>query len=243
VSLVQLCDALEASPKPVVAAINGMALGGGCELALACHYRIIVMGDYITNKKIQMGLPETQIGLIPGAGGTQRLPRLVGMEQALQMIVTGQSVGPQQALHMGLVDAIVTTMEEVQRWAEWAELFLPRTRQTCLQSPPKTQHGRKTETELQVLEAAVQTRNMRLPTAPRGGDAVQAAIQALKAAATMNFDKGMTEEGRLFTHLLAHSAQGRARRLVFFAERAIHKTRRGTNNTNHTNNNKKKDAL
>jgi enoyl-CoA hydratase/carnithine racemase len=112
---VQLCDALEASPKPVVAAINGMALGGGCELALACHYRIIVMGDYITNKKIQMGLPETQIGLIPGAGGTQRLPRLVGMEQALQMIVTGQSVGPQQALHMGLVDAIVTSMEEVQR--------------------------------------------------------------------------------------------------------------------------------
>src|SRR2546427_3654753 len=91
---------IEQSPKPVVAAVHGTALGGGLEVALACHYRIGV-------KTARFGLPEVKLGLLPGAGGTQRLPRVVGVETALQMIVSGQPIGADAALTHGLIDAIV----------------------------------------------------------------------------------------------------------------------------------------
>ena len=93
---------LAASPTPVVVAIHGGALGGGLELALACHYRIAT-----DDRKTQLGLPEIQLGLIPGAGGTQRLPRLVGARAALDLILTGKHVRAQKALRMGLVDEVV----------------------------------------------------------------------------------------------------------------------------------------
>src|SRR5438445_456347 len=91
---------IEQSPKPVVAAVHGTALGGGLEVALACHYRIGV-------KTARFGLPEVKLGLLPGAGGTQRLPRVVGVETALQMIVSGEPIGADAALTHGLIDAIV----------------------------------------------------------------------------------------------------------------------------------------
>src|SRR5947208_7681283 len=91
---------IEASPKPVVAAVHGTALGGGLEVTLACHYRV---GD----KGARFGLPEVKLGLLPGAGGTQRLPRVVGVEKALQMIVSGDPIGAAEALALGLVDEIV----------------------------------------------------------------------------------------------------------------------------------------
>src|SRR5690242_20271494 len=88
--------------KPVVAAIHGPALGGGLELALACTYRIAS-----DDRKTQLGQPEVQLGLIPGAGGTQRLPRLIGIQQALDLILTGKSVRPSKARKLGLVDEVV----------------------------------------------------------------------------------------------------------------------------------------
>src|SRR5439155_754769 len=96
----EVLDLIESAPKPVVAAVHGTALGGGLEVTLACHYRVGV-------RTARFGLPEVKLGLLPGAGGTQRLPRVVGVEKALQMIVSGEPIGADAALNHGLIDAIV----------------------------------------------------------------------------------------------------------------------------------------
>lgn len=101
---------LEALPKPTVAALNGLALGGGLELAMACSRRMVA-----DDSRIQLGLPEIKFGLLPGAGGTQRLPRLVGIERGLQMMLSGCSVAPPEALEIGLVDEIVPRGELIER--------------------------------------------------------------------------------------------------------------------------------
>src|SRR5881398_4029927 len=97
--LPQVVDRIENSTKPVVAAIHGTALGGGLEVALACHYRVAV-------PSARCGLPEVNLGLLPGAGGTQRLPRIVGVQKALEMVTSGQHVAAKQCLDMGLVDEL-----------------------------------------------------------------------------------------------------------------------------------------
>ena len=95
-----LIKELEDSPKPIVAAINGIAFGGGLELAMGCHYRLIACGALV-------GQPEVKLGIIPGAGGTQRLPRLVGIEIALEMIVEGEPINAERALKIGVVDELL----------------------------------------------------------------------------------------------------------------------------------------
>ncbi|MBK5102282.1 MAG: enoyl-CoA hydratase/isomerase family protein, partial [Desulfobacteraceae bacterium] len=96
----QFLNRIETGPKPVIAAINGHCLGAGLELAMACHYRVAARGA-------KLGQPEVQIGLIPGAGGTQRLPRLIGLPSALEMITTGTPITAEQAHMRGLVDEVV----------------------------------------------------------------------------------------------------------------------------------------
>ncbi len=103
---------LETCGKPVVAAINGTALGGGYEICLSCHYRIA-----LDNPKAQIGLPEVQLGLLPGGGGTQRLPRLIGMEAALMLMVEGKRISPKEALGYGMVNEVVATREEMMEKA------------------------------------------------------------------------------------------------------------------------------
>ena len=98
-------DTMERSPKPFVAAVEGACLGGGLELVLACHARIAS-----AHARTMFGLPEVKLGILPGFGGTQRLPRLLGVPAALEMITTGKTVFPRQALKMGLVDAMVTSI-------------------------------------------------------------------------------------------------------------------------------------
>jgi len=107
---------LELSAKPYVAAINGLAIGGGLEVALACHARV-VMDD---EKAVQLGLPEIKLGLLPGAGGTQRLPRLIGTEKGLQMLLSGDPVGPAEALKLKLVDAVVPADQLIAKAKEIA---------------------------------------------------------------------------------------------------------------------------
>ncbi|HZW36841.1 MAG: enoyl-CoA hydratase/isomerase family protein [Deltaproteobacteria bacterium] len=107
-------DILSRMRKVVIAAINGHALGGGCELALACDYRFMAAG------KGRIGLPEATLGIVPGAGGTQRLPRLVGLSRAMDMLLRGTTMGPEEALGIGLVDRVIEAgnfMDEVLRFA------------------------------------------------------------------------------------------------------------------------------
>jgi enoyl-CoA hydratase len=109
----QLMELIEGFPKPVIAAINGFCLGGGCELALACHLRL-------ASEKAQIGLPEVKLGLIPGYGGTQRLPRLVGKGRAMKMILSGESINAQEALEIGLVNEVVAAGQLIARCREVA---------------------------------------------------------------------------------------------------------------------------
>lgn len=108
VGLNQLFRKIETNGKPVVAAINGTALGGGLEICLACHYRIA-----LDNPKTKLGQPEVKVGLLPGAGGTQRLPRMIGMQAALPLILEGKELTPREALAMGIIDTLAATSEEM----------------------------------------------------------------------------------------------------------------------------------
>ena len=98
----RLCSRIENSPIPVVGAVNGFALGGGCELAMACHHRVIV-----DDPKAVVGLPEVRLGIHPGFGGTVRAPRLAGVIEGVQMMLTGRALRPDRALRLGLVDKVV----------------------------------------------------------------------------------------------------------------------------------------
>jgi len=113
----RVVDQLEQSPKPVIAAINGFAFGGGCELALACHVRL-------ASENAVMGVPEVSLGIIPGYGGTQRLPRLIGMGRALELILTGRRVKADEALALGLVQRVVPREHLLDEAVKLAEAML-----------------------------------------------------------------------------------------------------------------------
>ena len=113
----RVVDQLEQSPKPVIAAINGFAFGGGCELALACHVRL-------ASENAVMGVPEVSLGIIPGYGGTQRLPRLIGMGRALELILTGRRVKADEALALGLVQRVVPREQLLDEAVKLAEAML-----------------------------------------------------------------------------------------------------------------------
>jgi enoyl-CoA hydratase len=113
----RVVDRLEQSPKPVIAAINGYAFGGGCELALACHMRL-------ASENAVLGLPEVSLGIIPGYGGTQRLPRLIGMGRALELILSGRRVKADEAAALGLVNRIVPREQLLEETVKLAESML-----------------------------------------------------------------------------------------------------------------------
>lgn len=117
VELNQLFRKMETNGKPVVAAINGTALGGGLEICLACHYRVA-----LDNPKTKLGLPEVKVGLLPGGGGTQRLPRMIGMQAALPLMLEGKELTPKEALGLGIVDAVAATPDEMlEKAASWID--------------------------------------------------------------------------------------------------------------------------
>ncbi|MBI1798411.1 MAG: enoyl-CoA hydratase/isomerase family protein [Candidatus Eisenbacteria bacterium] len=113
----KVVDRIEQSPKPVIAAINGYAFGGGCELALGCHMRL-------ASENAVLGLPEVSLGIIPGYGGTQRLPRLIGMGRALEMILTGRRVKADEAAALGLVNRVVPREQLLDEAVKLAETML-----------------------------------------------------------------------------------------------------------------------
>lgn len=207
-SLIDVVTAIEACRKPIVAAIDGVCLGGGCELALACHARV-------ATSRARLGLPEVHVGVIPGAGGTQRLPKLVGLRQALPMILQGSTVSAASALRMGLLDAIApeatadSLRTTARQWAAYGEV-LPTIRRTGdLQRPESPAEA----------HALLHVAELSLP--PLGSHGMRAAIQALRASGTP-IQHGMRVETTHFLETLG-SPQGRARRHVFFATRRAQK--------------------
>ena len=106
----------EAAAKPVAAAVNGLALGGGLELVLACHHRVVA-----DNPKIQLGVPEVQVGLLPGAGGTQRLPRLAGLQNAAMLATQGKPIDPNTAKGQGIIQEVVPADQVVAKAKEWVK--------------------------------------------------------------------------------------------------------------------------
>ena len=196
-----LIATVEAGSKPVIAALHGHALGGGLELAMGCHYRIAAPGT-------QLGQPEVKLGLLPGAGGTQRLPRLVGVEKALAMIVGGDPIGATEALERGLVDEIASGDLRTAAIAMANRLVaerapLRRVRDLPIPAAPKE---------------AFATERTNLARRRRGVIAPQRCVEAVEAAATLPFDEGLAREGAFFAELV-NSDQAKAQRYFFFAER------------------------
>jgi 3-hydroxyacyl-CoA dehydrogenase len=206
----EIQDALENNPKPIIAAVHGTALGGGFEVALTCHYRVAV-------PSAKFGLPEIKLGLIPGAGGTQRLPRLSGVENALNMILSGTPFDAKQALAWGVIDTVV----EEGKLREGAMAFARKVIDT--QMPLRKIRDRNDKIEAargkpEIIEKIRKDNARKF----RGFEAWKSAIQAVQAAIDLPFDDGMKLERQLFLDLVP-SEQSRAQRYVFFAERKVWK--------------------
>ena len=193
-----VCNLIEASGKPVVAAIHGTALGGGCEIAMSCHARI-------ATPDAKLGLPEVKLGLIPGAGGTQRLPRLVSMAGAIEIIASGRMVGATEALGIGLIDAVADGVLEAAV-AMALDLAGGKQAVTSQRSVPAFD------------EAAVAAQIAHIETRARGQLSPGHAARATLLAASLPFAEGAARERATFTELLA-TEQSAALRHVFFAER------------------------
>jgi len=202
--LPDLCDLIEASTKPVVAAIHGTALGGGLEVALGCHYRIAV-------PSAKLGQPEVKLGLLPGAGGTQRLPRVTGVELALEMIVLGNPIGAPRAAEAGLVDRLAGE----DRLTEDAIAFA---REIAARRPLPRASERTVTADAAVFDAFRKANARKL----RGFEAPDACIEAIEAATRLPFAEGLKLERQLFFKLVM-SEQSAAQRHIFFSERAAGK--------------------
>lgn len=201
----QVIEAIEQSPKPVVAAIAGVCLGGGLELALGCHYRVV-------HPDASLGLPEVKLGLLPGAGGTQRLPRLIGLEAALNLIVSGQPVSARQFADTPLIHALidgdlVTGAVAFAQQVVAQAAPLPRARDLRVTQPD--------------AEAFLQFARNTVRAASKGYPAPLQCVEAV-AAALRPFDEGLRAERAMFLALM-QTPESRALRHVFAAERAAAK--------------------
>ena len=206
-SLLPLLLGIENCPKPVVMAIHGAAFGGGLELAMAGHYRV-------ASSDAQVGQPEVKLGLIPGAAGTQRLPRLAGVAKALEMCTDGKPVAAAEAFRFGIVDRLIEgglLAGAVGFAREVAGKPIPRTRERV------EKLGRAEENAAIISDA-----RERVGTKQRGLKAPLAAVDAVEAATKLSFEEGCEVERRLFTECL-FSDQSKALIHVFFGEREVAK--------------------
>jgi 3-hydroxyacyl-CoA dehydrogenase len=196
-------NAVESSVKPIVAAIHGTAFGGGLEVALGCHYRVAI-------ESAKVGLPEVKLGLLPGAGGTQRLPRLVGIEAALAIIVSGDPVPAAQAAKAGVIDKIIE--------GDLLEGALGYARALAAQNAPLRKVRDLRVDVSKVASGFFDEARKRVAKEKKNLFAPQRIIDALEGAANLPFDKGMTRERELFLQC-AQNSQSKALQYVFFAER------------------------
>ncbi|MBP6683105.1 MAG: enoyl-CoA hydratase/isomerase family protein [Halioglobus sp.] len=201
----EVLAAMDNASKPVIAAIHGTALGGGLETALCCHYRVAVASA-------KLGLPEVNLGLLPGAGGTQRLPRVVGVEKALQMVTSGVPVSAAEALATGLVDRLIEGDLRAGALAFAREVIaaaapLPRIRDR----DDKLRGARSDPRVFASFRATIAAKT-------RGYLAPEYNIRCIEAAVNQPFDEGMKTESKLFMELMS-GPQSAAQQYFFFAER------------------------
>src|SRR5687768_6827092 len=205
-----LVNAIEASVKPVIAAINGACMGGGLELALGCHYRVALADAKIS-------FPEVKLGLIPGAGGTQRFPRLVGLEAAVNMIVSGSTVPAGSLKGTALFDVIVDS-NAVDDLRAAAREFANR----IVESGAVVRRARELTVTHRHAEAFLQFAKTSVAAVSRGMAAPGRALDAVGASTTQTFDAGIATEQKIFGELMV-SPESQALRHAFFAERAATK--------------------
>ncbi|MCF8709266.1 3-hydroxyacyl-CoA dehydrogenase NAD-binding domain-containing protein [Rhizorhapis sp. SPR117] len=197
-------EIIEAFDKPVVAAIHGTALGGGCELAISCHYRIAVPSAVL-------GTPEVKLGLLPGASGTQRLPRLVGVEAALEIMTKGENVPAPKAKAMGLIDRLAAEGALIDEAIAFAREVagvrpIPRTSEKSITADPA------------VIDAFRKGNARKF----RGFEAPEEIMRCVEAATRLPFAEGLAIERQAFVKLM-FSSQSTAQRHIFFAQRKASK--------------------
>ncbi|MFM0618108.1 3-hydroxyacyl-CoA dehydrogenase NAD-binding domain-containing protein [Paraburkholderia nemoris] len=206
-SLPDVCNRIEACSKPVVAAIHGAALGGGLEVALAAHYRLAVNGA-------KLGLPEVQLGLLPGAGGTQRTPRLIGAQAALDLILSGRHAGAKEALALGLIDRLGSSDDILAEGLAYAHELL------AAHAPVRRTRDAAALSDRAASLAAVATARAETAKKSRGLFSPLKIVDAVEAAIEQPFDEGLRLERKLFLECV-DSPQRAGLIHAFFAEREV----------------------
>jgi 3-hydroxyacyl-CoA dehydrogenase len=206
--LPQVVDRIESCTKPVVAAIHGTAFGGGLEVALASHYRVAV-------PSAKLGVPEVKLGLLPGAGGTQRLPRVAGVRKALEMAATGNPIGAKEACEVGLVDRLIEgdLLQHAVAYASEVKDTRPL---------PKSSERDEKLAEARENPALFDEFRKEHARKFRGFDAPEYNIRAIEAAVAKPYAEGVQDERRLFMELMS-GTQAKAQQYFFFAERKASK--------------------
>ena len=210
-TLMDLISLIENSPKPVVCALHGTALGGGCELSLACHSRIAIPGTRI-------GLPEVTLGIVPGAGGTQRLPRLIGVLPALDAIVSGKPMTAERAHELGLVDGLADDSDDLLK----ISVSIAHRLSIGPEPPKKTRDRDGHLLEAQNRPELFDEFRSRISRRARGFEAPFACIDCVEATTTMSFENGLAFEREVFLRCRS-SNQSLSQRHAFFAEREARK--------------------
>ena len=210
-TLMDLISLIENSPKPVVCALHGTALGGGCELSLACHSRIAIPGTRI-------GLPEVTLGIVPGAGGTQRLPRLIGVLPALDAIVSGKPMTAERAHELGLVDGLADDGDDLLK----ISVSIAHRLSVGPEPPKKTRDRDGHLLEAQNRPELFDEFRSRISRRARGFEAPFACIDCVEATTTMSFENGLAFEREVFLRCRS-SNQSLSQRHAFFAEREARK--------------------
>ncbi len=200
----EILETIELSSKPVIAAIHGTALGGGLETALACHYRCAV-------KSAMVGLPEVKLGLLPGAGGTQRVPRLTGVEAAIALMTSGTPIKAQAAIGLNLIDHIIDGDDLLEGALAYAQQLIADN------APLRRVRDINIDTasfKADIFDGSRQQLSRRA----KGQMAPQRIVDCIEAAATLPFDEGLAAEQRHFKDCI-ESSQSAAMRQLFFAQR------------------------
>src|SRR6059058_3284020 len=200
--LPMVVDAIEACSKPVVAAIHGTAFGGGLEVALGCHYRVAAPGA-------KLGTPEVKLGLLPGAGGTQRLPRVAGVKKALEMTATGNPIGAREGFDCGLIDRLIEgdLVPHAVGYAEEVRDVRPLPKSTERQD-------KLNECDPAVFDEFLKENGRKF----RGFEEPLKNVEAVKVACEKPYSEGVIEERKLFMELMS-GTQAKAQQYFFFAER------------------------